>query len=116
MRRKILVNGTLWAGFTSVFTPRVLFAEADPTFENPLTSIDTLPEFINALLDIVIQIAIPVIVIFIIYSGFLFVTARGDTTQLQKARTTFIAVIIGAAIILGAKVLAAGIQGTIEAL
>jgi fumarate reductase subunit D len=98
------------------FLPRFSFAQSGLTFDNPLTSIQTLPQFIDALLTIVIQIAIPVIVIFIIISGFMFVTAQGDTTKLQRARGAFVAVIIGAAIILGAKVLAHAIAGTIAQL
>lgn len=85
-------------------------------FENPLSSIETLPQFLAALVEIVVQIAIPVIVIAIVYTGFLFVSARGNEEQLQKARTAFLYVIIGAAIILGAQVLAEAIQGTIGAL
>ncbi|HET8574874.1 MAG TPA: DUF6112 family protein [Candidatus Paceibacterota bacterium] len=99
----------------ALFFPSVLFAGA-MTFENPLTSISTLPDFIDALLTIVIQIAVPVIVIFIIISGFMFITAQGDTQKLTRARSAFVAVVIGAAIILGAKVLAHAIAQTIAQL
>jgi predicted membrane protein len=80
--------------------------------ENPL-KISTLAEFIKKILDIVTTIGIPIIAIFIIYSGFLFVTARGDTGKLEKAKETFLWTIVGAAIVLASWVLAQAICETI---
>ena len=83
---------------------------------NPLTGINSIPEFIKALLDIALSIGTWVAVLFIIYSGFLFIKARGDVKGLEEAKKTFFGTMIGTAILLGAYVIAAAIQGTITQL
>ena len=56
--------------------------------------------------NLVTQIAIPIVVMFLIYAGFLFVSARGNTKQLEDAKKTFYWTIIGAAVVVGARALA----------
>ena len=87
-------------------------------YVNPITygGITTVPEFLLALVDLVFLIAVPIIVIFIIYSGFLFVTAGDNESQIAKARFVFMWTIIGALILLGAKAIAAAIQATVLSL
>jgi hypothetical protein len=50
----------------------------------------------------------------VIYTGFLFVSAQGNTEKLQKARTAFFYTVIGALIILAAAAIAELIQGTVD--
>lgn len=84
------------------------------TFTNPLgNNIDTIPDLINLILKIVMQVGIPIIALMIMCAGFLYVTARGNETQLTKARTALVYTLIGAAIILGAFVISNAITGTI---
>lgn len=83
------------------------------TVTNPLNAPD-FPTLMNKILQAVLVIAVPIIVLFIIYSGFLFVTARGDTTQLQKARTNFLWVVVGSVVLVGAAAIAALIAGTLR--
>lgn len=80
---------------------------------NPIST-NTFQEFVQAALDIVLKIGIPVVALFIIYSGFLFVTARGNADKLKTAKTTFIYTCLGAAVLLGAWVIANAIAGTIN--
>ena len=83
--------------------------------ENPLGSnIKDLPTFIEAILNIVLVIGVPIVTLAIIYSGFLFVKARGNEEELTKAKKTFIATLIGAALLLGAFVIANAIKGTVD--
>ncbi len=84
--------------------------------ENPLGDTDTIPLFIEKLLGLVMKIGVPIVALFIIYSGFLFVLARGKPAELTKAKDTFLYTVLGAAILLGAWVLAQAINGTVEAL
>ena len=85
--------------------------------ENPLgPNNSTLLSFVEKVLNIVITIGIPVIALFIIYSGFLFVRAQGDTKKIEEARQTLLYTVIGAAIILGSWVLAQAICGTVAEL
>ncbi|MBI4120989.1 MAG: hypothetical protein HY457_01915 [Parcubacteria group bacterium] len=92
------------------------FAEAQTRrLENPLRSdISTLPQLVEAILEIVVLIGTPVAALFIIYSGFLFVTARGDETRLKTAKKAFYGAVIGTALLLGAWVLAQAIGATIQ--
>jgi len=80
---------------------------------NPISA-KTLQGFIKDLVNILLTIGIPIVALAFIYSGFLFVQARGDEEGLKKARHTFFATVIGAAILLGAWVLATAIFGTIK--
>lgn len=84
--------------------------------QNPLAGVDTIPQFIAKIIDIVVKIATPILVLFFIYTGFLFIKAQGSEEGLKHAKDTLLYGVIGAAIILGAWVLAEAIQGTIEQL
>lgn len=83
---------------------------------NPLSNINSVNELILKILEVVVKIGLPVIALSIIYVGFLFIKARGNDGELKTAKTAFLWVIIGAAIVLGAQVIAIAIQGTINSL
>lgn len=70
-------------------------------FANPIkaTSVSAL---LNQLLDFFVQLGVVAVTMGIIYSGFLYATARGNTSKITKAHETFYLTIIGAAIVLGA--------------
>jgi len=70
-------------------------------------------EFVEAILEVVLKIGIPVAAMFIIYSGFLFVKAQGNPEELKKAKSAFTYAVIGTAILLGSWLLATGIESTI---
>ena len=85
------------------------------SFENP-TPYDDIMSLLQKLLESLVKILLPVIAVFIIYAGFLFVTAGGDTKKLEDAKKTLLGALIGAALILGAWVFAQAIASTIQAL
>lgn len=72
-----------------------------------------LVQFINLVLDAVVKIGAVVVVFFVIYSGFLLVTAQGNETKLKTAKDALLWTLVGAAILLGAKLLAGVISTTI---
>lgn len=82
-------------------------------FNNPL-KYDSIPAFLSALLDIVTIIMMPIIVVAIIYGGFLFIKAQGNETELTKVKSTFLWVLIGALLVLGASTLSRAIEGTVN--
>lgn len=87
------------------------------TIPNPLgTETDTIVKFLNLLLDTLFPIMSIVAIFFLIFSGFLMVTAGGNEEKLSKARQAFLWTVIGVAILLGAKVLSAVICGTVNQL
>ena len=82
-------------------------------FDNPI-KFNTLQDFLKAVLDVIIAIAFPVIVLAIIYTGFLFVSARGRPEALTTAKKSLVWTLIGAMILLGAFVLANAIKQTVD--
>lgn len=82
---------------------------------NPL-KFDNIPDFLDALLAKILVWSVPIIVLFIIWAGFLFVTARGNDIRLAKAKQTLMYTLIGASIILAARLIAGIIAGTITGL
>jgi hypothetical protein len=85
------------------------------SLKNPLT-VNSIGDLLKLILQIVIIFAIPIIVFFIIYSGFLYVTAQGKPDQITKATKAFTWTIIGAVIVLGAQLLLIVITNTVRAL
>jgi len=85
------------------------------TLNNPL-GFDTLYDFLIAVLNVVIAIAFPAIVLFLVWIGFKFVTAQGNAEELKKVRGYFLWAIVGALLVLGARVLAEAIRATVEQL
>ncbi len=82
---------------------------------NPITA-STLEGLIQTILVGVIKIGIPIIAIAIIYCGFLFVAARGNSEKITKAKDALLYTVIGAAILLGAWAIALLISETVLAL
>lgn len=83
---------------------------------NPLGTKDV-KTFLMDILGIVTDTIGPVIVILmLVYVGFLFVTAQGNPTEISAAREMLLWTVVGALILLGAKAIALGIQATVDAL
>ncbi len=80
----------------------------------PLVGITSIEDFLLAIIRIFILIGTPIAVLFMIYAGFLFVTARGNETQITSAKKTFFYTVIGIAILFGAEILARLVLETIK--
>jgi type IV secretory pathway VirB2 component (pilin) len=90
---------------------------ADTTLPNPLGNTKTFPDLIKMVLDnVVTPIGGVVAVFFIIYSGFLFVTAGANETKRGDAKKALLYAVIGTAILVGAQALSALITTTINSL
>lgn len=86
----------------------------DAHIENPLgDGISDIPSFIAKILEFILMLGVPIVALAIIYTGFLFVTALGNSEKLKKAKAALVYVIIGAALLLGAFVIAEAIKGTV---
>lgn len=88
---------------------------ASTKLANPLEggNIDSIPKLVETLLRIILTIGVPIIALAIIYAGFKFVTAQGNPEKLKEAKSTFVWVVVGAAILLSAYAIATGISATI---
>ena len=59
-----------------------------------------------AIAGIVTSVALPFIAIFIIYAGFLFVTAQGNEKKLETAKKTLLWAVVGGVVVIGAYAIA----------
>ncbi|MFA7252278.1 MAG: hypothetical protein WC027_00235 [Candidatus Paceibacterota bacterium] len=107
-KKRLIIN---LLSFVILFLPMFLFAAE--TIHNPLKSND-----VNAILGDIMKLVATagaiVVVFFIIYSGYKFVTARGNESEVTKAKDIFWATIIGGAILLGADVIATVVINTVR--
>lgn len=112
-----------------IFTPKLAFAQDAPAdkfelrvaVDNPICDTKggtgcttTIKDLIAKILKVVIEFAIPVIIVMVIYSGFLYVIARGKPESIEKAHKTLTWTLIGAAIILGAQLISNVIIDTVS--
>jgi hypothetical protein len=108
---------TLAAGALSVFLISVAQAYAQAVIQNPLGGgSQSLCGFIKNILNVVLAVAIPFIVLFIVYAGFLFIFARGKPAEIERAKRNFLYVIIGTFVFLGCWVLGQVVANTINAI
>ena len=111
LHKKSSAVGLFLVGF---FLP-IVFVYAQK-IDNPIPNITSLPQLIKTILEGVLKIGIPVIALAIIYSGFLFVQARGNPGEIEKAKNSLVYTLIGAAILLGAWAIAQLISETVLSL
>lgn len=105
---------TLFFTVIVLFVPLVVSAQCGTDTLCAPTIFSDIPAFIAGVLRAVVTVSLPIISLFIVYSGFLFVSARGNPGKIGEARENFLWVIIGSLLILGAWVLATLIGGTVS--
>ena len=86
------------------------------TLPNPLGTTNTFQALAAKILAVVSSIGGIVAVFFIIYAGFLFVTAGANDTKRSDAKKAILYAVIGTAILLGAQALAKILEATINSL
>ena len=85
------------------------------TLENPLagSGINSIEGLLTSILNILLIIAVPIIVFFIIFAGFSYVTAQGNPEKVKTATRSLTYAIIGGVLILGATALSAIIESVV---
>lgn len=86
------------------------------TVSSTTAGINSLPEFFQKVIEVIIKIAIPLTAIILVYCGLLFVTARGDSAQIEKARHAFTYAVIGGLVLLSSWLIAEAIQDALTSL
>lgn len=81
------------------------------TLGNPLNA-DSIEELLLGLVDIAIYIGTIIAILMIIYTGFMYIMARGNPTKIADVHRLFMYVVIGIAILLGSKVIVEIIKNT----
>ena len=98
--------------FLLVIAPVFVFAQ----IQNPLKSGSDIPQFISSVLGYIVKIGGVVATFAFIWTGFIFVRAQGNPSEIEKAKEMFINTCIGVAVLLGAQLIASIIVGTINTL
>ncbi|PIP86612.1 hypothetical protein COV42_00235 [Candidatus Campbellbacteria bacterium CG11_big_fil_rev_8_21_14_0_20_44_21] len=121
MKNHFLKIKFLFLSFFFLFLPQILLGRgSNPTppssaskLKNPVkfNSIETL---LSAFLEFVVKVGGIAVTLAIIYAGFKFVRAQGNSTKIEEAKKILMYVFIGAAIILGAEALRIVISGTVS--
>ncbi len=97
----------------AAFAAAQLASAQNQTLQNPL-NVSGVSDFVALVLKVMVMVALPIITLFIVYSGFLFISAQGNEEKLGKAKTNLLYVLIGSILILGAWVIATMIGGTVS--
>lgn len=84
------------------------------SLKNPI-KVDSIEDLLEAILGVVVVLATPIIVFFIIYAGYLYVTAQGNAEQVKQATRALTYAIIGGVIILGAVAIATIVKNLVVA-
>lgn len=84
-------------------------ARAGDEFDNPVES-GTFGVLITKLAAIITRVVLPLVILFLILAGAMFVFGRGNPQQITRAKTIFWWTVIGAAIIVGAWAIAGAID------
>ena len=91
-------------------------SSGNTTLVNPLGTGATLNTLLADILQFVVRIGSIVVILMLVYVGFMFVVARGNPAEISKARQALMWTVIGALVLLGAEAIAQGIQATVQAL
>ena len=83
------------------------------SINNPL-GVTSIEQVIQKIMAVIVRLAVPVIICFFLYTGFMFITAQGDTKKLETAKNMFWQVMVGTIIILGAWAIAAAVVTTVN--
>jgi hypothetical protein len=86
------------------------------TLQNPLNNINSLPQLLQTILHALVELGAILLVIMLVWVGFLFVSAQGNAEKLSSARSALLWTVIGGLILLGAEAISQVIQATVQAL
>jgi len=86
------------------------------TLINPLKAGTSIESFLNSILDFAIRIGSVIVILMIVFVGYKFVVAQGKPDKIEEAKKMLLWTIVGALVLIGAKVLSAGILATVQSL
>lgn len=114
MKKIFFINTLAILLLLVIFSPLLASVSyAEPKLANPLKYNDIKTVLLFFLDNVIIRIGTIIAIMWLIYAGYLFVSAGGDTGKIKEAKTHFFNVIIGIAILLGAKAIALVVKNTI---
>lgn len=84
------------------------------TFSNPLGGMPTIEGLLYAIVNVLLVFAVPIIVFFVIFAGFQYVTAQGNPEKIKTATRSLTYAVIGAVIVAGAFAIAAIVTNVVN--
>jgi hypothetical protein len=94
------------------FLPILAFSQNNLGIENPISATN-LWDVLISFVKIIRTLAIPFVVLAIMYTGFLFIKAQGKAEEIAAARKAFFWTMVAALIILSAQALGEMLKATI---
>lgn len=89
-------------------------AQGSAKLLNPLSEVPSVEALLFGVVNVILIFAVPVIVFFVIYAGFMYVTAQGNPEKLQTASRALLYALIGAVIIMGAFAIATIVGNVVD--
>jgi len=115
--------GHLFLG--ALLLPQFLFADpgdgggpatgGSGILQNPIKATN-IQSLLGLIMDIISILILPFAIFFLVRTGFFFATAGGNEEKIKRAKMDFLYVVAGLAIILGAQLIGAILQNTLNAL
>lgn len=105
----------VWGGLLALGAAAPAFAQGG-RLTNPLDGkASDIPSFLRLVLSVVIALAFPAIVLFIVYAGFryLVASAQGQPDKVKEINKTLLWAVVGALLILGSWALVKAIGATV---
>ncbi len=96
---------------TCYLFPSSTFAQGTK-IANPAMRYNTLNDFLLMLLDLFLVVMMPLMILLIIYGGYKIVASAGDEAAIKSGKSMVLWSLVGAAIILGARVIFYMVAGT----
>ena len=84
------------------------------SLKNPISDFPDLQSLVVAIINVIIIIATPIVIFFIIFAGFSYVTARGNPAKIQEATRSLTYAVIGGVLIIGAFAIAEIIKNLVN--
>lgn len=103
---------------SALLMPSFLFAatSAQVKIDNPLSGIGTIQDLVVKILEFFVKIGTIIAVLAIIWAGFLYIKAQGNSSKLAEAHQALLWAVIGGVIVIGAQVLSGVICNTVKEL
>jgi len=82
---------------------------------NPIAA-NNIQDLLGLIMNIISILVLPFAIFFLVRTGFFFATAGGNEEKIKRAKLDFLYVVAGLAIILGAQLIGAILQNTLNSL
>ncbi len=89
--------------------------ELNVGIKNPLGDGKTeIKDIVGSIMKVIVDIALPIVIVMVIYSGFLYVIARGNPDKIKVAHQTLTWTLVGAVVLLGAQLISTVLIETVS--